>query len=204
MKWRIYKERPQGGFWPPKMRHEHVTRFVPRALNLNVDFTKHSTGKWTQALFFFSSALEVVYMVQPLHRFLLEILVNHYFLNLCLDFFFLHIFFCSMAINCTCSVGSYFMYRVQRSKHLSVICIKDNVQTEQPTARTTNCPRRENTHRLKRNASESYTSVCLHECVCLYESVCVQIEIMPVDFLYGEHDAGLVLQQGSYSFFGLW
>lgn len=40
------------------------------------------------------------------------------------------------------------------------------------------------------------TSVCVHTGVCADE-------ILPVEFLYGEYEAGLVIKQGFYSFWSL-
>lgn len=42
-----------------------------------------------------------------------------------------------------------------------------------------------------------YTQVC----VCSYKE-CAE-DIMPVEFLYGEHEAGLLIKQGFYSFWSL-
>lgn len=41
LKHKVFKEKPQGGFLPPKMRHEHVTNSVAHAVKRT--FTKHST-----------------------------------------------------------------------------------------------------------------------------------------------------------------
>lgn len=43
-----------------------------------------------------------------------------------------------------------------------------------------------------------YTRVC----VCVHTSVCAD-ENLPVEFLYGEHEAGLLIKQGFYSFWSL-
>lgn len=44
------------------------------------------------------------------------------------------------------------------------------------------------------------TQACV--CVCIHMSVCAD-EITPVEFLYGEYEAGLVIKQGFYSFWAL-
>lgn len=64
---RIYKEEPHGGFLPPKMRHEHVTRFVARATNTNLQRTFPETDDILEQKHF-SFPLEVVYMVQSLRQ----------------------------------------------------------------------------------------------------------------------------------------
>lgn len=58
-----------------------------------------------------------------------------------------------------------------------------------------------NTHRDKRwkiNRADLSTQVY----VCVHVRVCTD-EIMPVEFLYREYEAGMVIKQGFYSFWSL-
>lgn len=55
----------------------------------------------------------------------------------------------------------------------------------------------------KTDLSTVHKRVCMCVmCVSVHTSVCAD-EIMPVEFLYGEHEAGLVIKQGFYSFWSL-
>lgn len=95
MKRRIYKEKPHGGFLPPKTRHDHVTDFIAHAMNMNVDLHKtfhRSTQQMDNILerkhFFFlgfegrldGAPFASLHFVPRDH-------INHYFFSFFLDVF---------------------------------------------------------------------------------------------------------------------
>ena len=122
VKCRITKKKLNGGFFPPKMRHEHVTFCCSccehiRGPSQSIPQRQQANGRYfgTQALFF-SLASEVVYMAQSRRPGIL----SHQ--SLSFQIFLRYRFVCSYFISymldghayCPCLMGSYCIYRVQR------------------------------------------------------------------------------------------